>query len=244
MLNKKQKSLSPKEERYCLEILAGKEKREAYRIAYGTRGNPENVGNRVHVIARIQELRKPIIEEAQMKAADVLTKWIDIAMADPNDIVQHRRTCCRFCYGKNNEYQWTAGEYASIAAQAVENNKIPPTCGGGFGFDANMAPHIACPECFGNGVAQVYFVDTRQLKGRAKALYAGVKKTSGGGVEVLLRNQDAALENIAKFLGMFKLQIGGGAPGEVPAAIPVDIKSVAMDALHAARIYQEVINGK
>lgn len=240
--DKKLRTLTPKQEKFCLEILKGETERTAFFKVYGRRGNPQTISTLPKVRARIEELRKPIIEEAQIKIADVLARWIDIALADPNDIVQHRRTCCRYCYGIGHQYQWTTVEYAAKAAQAVDENKTMPVCEGGFDFNANTDPHSDCPECFGHGVSHVYFTDTRRLKGRARALYAGVKKTSGGGMEVLLRNQDAALENIAKFLGMFKLQFGSGTPSDVPLGIPLDIKSITVSPMEASRLYQKIMS--
>jgi phage terminase small subunit len=45
--------------------------------------------------------------------------------------------------------------------------------------------------------------DTRQLSRRAARLYAGVKTTKEG-IEVKIHDQQAALVNVGKHLGMFK----------------------------------------
>ena len=44
--------------------------------------------------------------------------------------------------------------------------------------------------------------DTRHLSEGARRLYAGIKVTKDG-IEIKMRDQDAALVNIAKHLGMF-----------------------------------------
>lgn len=57
-----------------------------------------------------------------------------------------------------------------------------------------------------------HFHDTRHLKGAARKLYAGVKTTQHG-IEIKTRDQDAALNSVARHLGMFndKLTLKGDA---------------------------------
>ena len=79
---------------------------------------------------------------------------------------------------------------------------------GGPGWDPRRAAHPDCPECFGEGVERVHVNDTRQLSRRAARLYAGVKTTKEG-IEVKIHDQQAALVNVGKHLGMFvdKLEV-------------------------------------
>ena len=60
--------------------------------------------------------------------------------------------------------------------------------------------------------------DTRKLRGSARRLYAGVQKTKEG-LKIVTRDQDAALTNIARYLGMMvdKKEISG--PGGGPLAM-------------------------
>jgi hypothetical protein len=90
---------------------------------------------------------------------------------------------------------------------------------GGFGFDLNAEPHPACPECGGLGQELIYVADTRKLKGSARRLYAGVKKTKDG-LQIITRDQDAALANISRYLGMLvdRKEISGPGGGPVPLA--------------------------
>jgi phage terminase small subunit len=67
-----------------------------------------------------------------------------------------------------------------------------------------------CPECHGDGVGHNVAADTRTLSPQARMLYAGVKQTKDG-LEIKMHDQQKALENAARHLGMFteKLTIGG-----------------------------------
>lgn len=119
-----------------------------------------------------------------------------IAFGDVNELVEHRRECCRFCYGEDFRYQYTPDEYRRAEQEAEEQGKaFDPQ--GGMGFDANKDPNPKCPECFGRGVSQVIFHDTRHLSPAAQALYAGFERTKVG-KKLLLMSKEKALELLAK----------------------------------------------
>lgn len=71
-------------------------------------------------------------------------------------------------------------------------------------------PNQECPECQGRGRGHVLLSDTRDLSSHAAKLYAGVK-LGRDGIQVLMRDQDSALVNIARHLGMFpsKVEVTG-----------------------------------
>jgi len=99
-------------------------------------------------------------------------------------------------------------------------------------------PRSDCASCRGEGVEQVYVADTRQLNESAKLLYNGIRQTKYG-VEVILRDRDIALTNLAKFLGMFKDNKESAAPTrifEMPR-----LSSITKDPVEASRIYQELM---
>jgi len=156
-------------------------------------------------IAEIQELieqrKDELAAAAEIDGLWVLRQWRQIATADANDLTQVRRVCCRHCHGYDHNYQWTEAEYMDAVSKALDAGKEAPDGMGGFGFDMNADPHEACPECGGNGIEMIHIADTRKLKGSARRLYAGVKKTKDG-VQILTRDQDAALTNIARYLGL------------------------------------------
>lgn len=155
--------------------------------------------------------------EVKAEATQVVRHLLEIVSADPNDLVEHRRGCCRHCWGLDFGYQRTPGEIARDRAvhegemerkqrEADQANKpFTPAAfdeAGGAGFDPRREPHEDCPECHGEGVEDVYIHDTRLVRGPARRLYAGVKRTKDG-IEVKMRDQDKALELLGRHLGLF-----------------------------------------
>lgn len=149
----------------------------------------------------------------------VVSQWVQIASADPNDLVQIRRSCCRHCHGYGHKYQWTEGEYTLAVDKAVSEGKTPPDGMGGFGFNQQADPHPECPKCGGAGIERVYMSDSRKLTGAARLLYSGAEKTRSG-IKISMRDRDAALNNIARYLGMMveKKEVSGPSGGPVPMA--------------------------
>lgn len=166
---------------------------------------------------------KPLVYEAVQKAMEkrsertkitadmVLQRYWAIATADANEIMQVRRLCCRHCYGKDHLYQWIdEAEYERVCREVEEDagDKEPqyPSDDGGYDFNPTLSPHAKCPKCFGEGRVDAFFQDTRNLSPAAKMLYAGVKLTQNG-MEVKTHDQQAALNQIARHLGMFNDKI-------------------------------------
>ncbi len=164
-----------------------------------------------------ENLTKPEIAEAisaaqlrrsqrtAITADTVLARWWEIANADPNELIQYRRTNCRHCWGKEHQYQFTAVEFEE--AEKVlnkehkdEDQRLDPK--GGLGFDGRRPPHPDCPECHGEGVGRIHALDTRNLSPAARRLYAGAKHGKDG-LQILMQDQGKALENVARHLGMF-----------------------------------------
>lgn len=173
----------------------------------------------VEIAEAVEERKEQLAALAEIDGAWVLRQWKQIATVDPNELMQLRRGCCRHCHGFGHQYQWTEGEYSAAVDRAIETGKPAPDGMGGFGFDMNADPHPDCPECGGHGVESVHFTDTRKLRGAARRLYAGVQKTKEG-LKIVTRDQDAALTNIARYLGMMvdRKEISGPNGGPVPLA--------------------------
>lgn len=197
------------------------------------------------VAESIKKLREKYAKAVSFTVRDVLNEWIQIVTADPNDITQYRRENCRYCHGINHEYQWVEFDFAIACARAIQEQadnpkkQIPmPTAPGGFGFNRTLSPNAACPKCQGEGEERVFIEDTRRLKGAARKLYAGIKQKRDG-IEILFRSQDQALENLAKFLGMFK--DGSNLLNEPKPITPVS--QVTKDPVAASKIYQQIIMG-
>lgn len=193
--------LSDKEKLFVSYYLECRNKYEAYRKAGYTGGerNARMLYRKPSVARAINQGIEQLSEQAILNAQDILRHWHEIAIADPAEISQMRRVCCRYCWGFDNRYQWIdEEEYDKAAAKAAKDSKPPPDQTGGFGFVANDDPNPDCPKCAGEGIEDVFLADTRDLVGPARRLIAGVKKTKFG-IEVMTRDQDAALKNLAAF---------------------------------------------
>ncbi|GAA0382572.1 terminase small subunit [Paenibacillus motobuensis] len=220
-------ALTAKQQLFVKEYLVDlNAKQAAIRAGYSPK-TAEQQASRLLSNVKVQKaIQKAMDERAakvEISAEQVLQRWKDIAFADPNEIIHFRRVCCRYCFGIDHQYQWiNEAEYEAavkIARAEAEKSKKKkhvelPSDAGGYGFDPLIRPHPKCPQCHGEGHGQLHVNDTRDLSPQAKALYAGAKTTAAG-LEIKFHDQDKALENIARHLGMFKdkLEIGGEGGG-------------------------------
>lgn len=161
------------------------------------------------VVEAIAARRASLARLADIDAAAILQRWLDIATADPSKLVKHRRLNCRHCWGVGYAYQWTAWEYADAAARVMDwkwSKQQPerpplPDASGGLNFVFNLDPNPECPRCCGEGVPDMFIADTSTLTGPERVLFAGLKPTAAG-VQVLMHDQMAALDNLRDYLGM------------------------------------------
>lgn len=168
--------------------------------------------NRPHVKAEIDKRMSERAARVEISQDDVLRQLIGIATADPNELVEHRQVCCRFCHGEGHLFQRTPNEMAQdraeherLVQEAKAERKPKPAPfneGGGTGYNGTLPPHPDCPECFGEGVSRPMFKDTRLASPGARALYAGVKVTKDG-MEVKMHSQVEALTLIGRHMAMF-----------------------------------------
>lgn len=145
-------------------------------------------------------------EEAQDK---LIQSYQYMAYGDANELVEFRRTCCRYCYGEGFRYQRTQGEMDSEREaweeklyKAAEDGKPTPADfdeKGGVGFKRNADPNPECPECQGEGVGDVFFKDTRNLSPAALAMYTGAK-VGKEGIEIKMTSREKASDMLAKIL--------------------------------------------
>lgn len=188
---------------------------ESYEKSHGNK-SPANATRLLKSPLVQQEIsnRKAAISRAvDFGVQEVMREFLEIARADPNELIQHRRVNCRYCNGKKFAFRWTdQDEYAEACAAVIDANarernkrkhKPLPDESGGYGFRRIDDPNPACPRCCGEGIPEVYIADTRYLSPSARKLYAGVEVKANGGIKILMRDQDAALRDFAKALGMF-----------------------------------------
>jgi phage terminase small subunit len=173
------------------------------------------------IAKRLEERKEELAAAAGLDASWVLNQWRMIAQADPNELIQNRRVNCRHCWGVSHKFQWTQNEYLDAVNHALAQKPLaaPPDGLGGFGFDRTREPNRNCPECRGEGFEDIFVADTNKLTGSARRLYAGLKKTKDG-IEIKMRDQDGALNNIAKYLGLLidRKEVSGPNGGAVPIA--------------------------
>uniref|UniRef100_UPI00258BDA1F terminase small subunit n=1 Tax=Pseudomonas sp. TaxID=306 RepID=UPI00258BDA1F len=170
---------------------------------------------------KIAEARAKLSERAEISQEMVLKRYWMIATANPNELMVHRRVCCRHCWGASHAYQWVDEDEFSRACAAAQRDDLPePNDEGGYGFDRTERPHPKCPACKGEGYGDVLISDTRDVSPAAQALYAGVKQTKEG-LEIKTLDQLAALDRVARHLGMFndKLTLKGDAENPLVALL-------------------------
>jgi phage terminase small subunit len=228
--------LTPKQQRFVDEYLIDlNATKAAIRAGYSAhRANAIGYENltKPYIAAAIEQEMKARTERTEITQDMVLRRYWEIATANPNELVQFRRVCCRHCFGKDHAYQWVdAAEYERAMAhelrQAEEEDRAAnlPSDEGGYGFDRTLRPHPKCPKCQGEGFGEVFANDTRDVSPAALALYAGVKQTKEG-FEVKLNDQVAALRDVARHLNMFKekVELTGkdGGPLEVKSLSPIE----------------------
>lgn len=207
-----EKKLSVSETLFVAEYIAnGNSGPAAYRHAYKSavklsvrtlEQRARKLLHKPHIARAVEEGRMALGQKILFDVRDVMQEWMDIATADPNELVSLERRCCRYCHSWGHAYHWTPAEYAEKLAEAERLGTPVPDISGGVDFDCTREPHPNCPECQGEGAVVVVPKDTSKLKGKARKLFAGIKMGRYG-PEVLMRDQDAALANIAKSLGMF-----------------------------------------
>jgi hypothetical protein len=154
-------------------------------------------------------------ERVKIDTDDVLKRMYAVATADARELTELYHCCCRYCWGKGNKYQYTPRElgaarrdYEVAALKATAENQpvLAFDEAGGIGFDPRKDPNPDCPECFGRGVDEVVFKDTRDLPPSASLLFAGVKVTQHG-MEIKTHDQMGMLLNVGKHLGMFETKV-------------------------------------
>ena len=165
------------------------------------------------VSARIQELAAARVKRLDIKADDLTRMWAGMLEADVNEFVSLELTCCRYCYGKNHEFQhspWTL----KIAKESHEKRRLQQVKAGmddpgpfppyeDEWYDPTKPPNPECPNCHGRGEVQRVLKDTRQLSPAARALFMGVEQFQGD-LNVKLINKEKIHEWLAKAVGVWK----------------------------------------
>lgn len=210
-------TLTPKQAAFVAEYLVDLNATQAaIRAGYSAKTadaiGKENLG-KPPIAQAIAAAKANRAQRVEITADAVLQQLWALANADPNELVEHRRTCCRHCHGNDFEYQETVREQEARRRErlaAWERRKNPKPTDvfefdemGGDGYDGRLPPVPECPHCHGLGVERTVVKDTRWLSPAARRLYAGVKQTKDG-VEVKMHDQFAALVKCGEHVGAFK----------------------------------------
>lgn len=240
------KRLTPKQAQFVQEYLVDLNATQAaIRAGYSERSARQHADvmlSRPHIAAAVAAAQASRSQRTEITQDMVLERWWQIATANPNELMQYRRTNCRHCHGKHHEYQWiNEDEYQQACdaelRHAQKDGREPqlPSDIGGYGFNATVTPHAGCTVCFGEGHGRVHFNDTREVTGAAMLLYAGAK-VSKEGIEVKVHDQAKALEHVARHLGMFKERV------ELTGKDGAPIQQISMNAEEFAKIAKEMLN--
>ena len=184
--------------------------------ASGAKTRAHELLSRQDVDAKLQVLLAERAQRTGITADLVLQRLHAISTADPRELIEVHRVCCRYCYGKGHRFHFTPRELEEAKRAHVQAwlaaskdvkgaRKTPPPfdeCGG-VGYDPRREPSNDCPECWGQGEVRVIAKDSRDLSPSARLLYAGAKQTQHG-LEIKMLDQVGTLRDIGRHLGMFK----------------------------------------
>jgi len=240
---------------------------EAYRHAYdAVRMSGNSVAKAAYELMRLphvrassdaglEQQRQAAIAGLDFTVRDALVRLIETAAADPNELIGLRVGCCRFCHGDNHRYQWREREYLEACDAVEKRNAHPKRTGeeeplpdpaGGFDYDHTRAPHDECPECRGEGVERIVARDTTKLSRGARMLYRGVKQTRNG-IEVVLADQDKALQDAIRILGGFTDTVDvrlRAAIATAPMATIEEAVNVYDDLIKAGASVDSIVKGR
>lgn len=232
---------------------------QAYRHAFSAdcsydtaRVMGHKVFHRPHVQAEIAALQEASRNNSPAVAnvAWLLRRFVDIATADPRELIGLKVGACRYCYGEEHGYQWREREYLEALDKAERDWKAAPPSmrdqvrypdvAGGFGFNATHPPVGDCPECHGEGVERFVPRDTDRLSDQALLLYGGVKAKRDG-YEIIIADREKALEMAGRIMGAFNDKLDVSATVKQLVAV-ADLAK--MDPQEASRKYQDFIAGR
>jgi phage terminase small subunit len=180
-------ALSPKREAFARHYAAHGNATEAFKAAFDCR----NVSRRsmrelayrtAHepaVRARVRELLAQAAERVVVDRAAMIADLLDIATADPSELVNIVTDPCAWCWP------------AEALAAAIDHGEFPD----------RDAPREGCERCRGRGVQRQIITDTADMSGPARRLIAGVETKADGSLKLRLVDQLAARRELAELMG-------------------------------------------
>lgn len=243
--------LTEKQEKFAQAVgIEGVPQVEAYRRAYSVDRMSEKAVHvetarlmkNPNVALRIKQLKDQRITEATAGVTFDVRKlfetYLEIASADPNELIGVKVGACRHCYGEGHGFQWREREYLDALAKWDRKPEgAPPDIAGGFGYKHFLPPHPECPECGGEGLERVVPRDSEKLSKGARLLYRGAQQTKDG-VKILMADKDKALEQIGRILGAFDDKMRIDLTGKVAS-----MRLETDDPQKAAEAYTRMVSG-
>ena len=242
--------LTARREKFAQHYFAHRDPSEAYKAAYGVRADTkassiQTAGSKLRaepdISQRLDELQAAAmsVTPSVFDAAAALEAWLEIAQANPDELIGLRVGACRRCWGVDHQFQWKEFEYVEALAEYErlerlgDKTAVWPDLAGGFGYRFSADPHPDCPGCEGEGKERVVARDTSKLSPAARALYGGVKQTRNG-TEIVIADRQKALENATRMIGAFndKLRLDGSI-----AAMLGIVRLQSVDPQEASREY-------
>jgi hypothetical protein len=171
----------------------------ASRLLSKVKNHPYTLARQVELFARTADVQNQLI--ATYHAA---------SFADPRELVEYVRRCCRYCYGIDHKFHLRPSEMerrrqqyeADKAAAEAESKTIGEFDElGGIGYDGRKPPNYDCPECDGEGEGRALFKDTSNLSPAALTLFEGVKEGKDG-TELKVASQKGYRDSLAKLFNM------------------------------------------
>lgn len=224
-------------------------------VSYNTaRNEGQKLLRDARVQASIRAGAKTAFADTAASTGWLLQRFLDIATADPRELIGLKVGCCRFCHGDDHGYQWREREYLEELARIDRENALArltvghrtpalqpyPDVAGGFGYNATLEPLDDCPQCHGEGIERFVPRDTDRLSDQALLLYGGVKVKPNGGYEIVVADRAKALEMVGKIMGAFTEKVQHS--GAIGALVAIDDLR-KLDPQQAAKAYQAMISG-
>lgn len=251
--------MSPDIEKFCVNFIVSGDEVQAYKETFQKKsGYVARTAKRDaaafkkthqrYISERLALLSREALRAKRLDAKAVLERIAQIAFADVTEVAKVRRVNCRYCWGPRFRYQMTPAEYdgqcadAFIEAQIKKTDYVAPEKPpGGLNFVISRPPHPDCPECAGEGVAELFVQDFSKVSEDVKPLIAGVEHTRYG-IKVSFHSQTSALETLAKSFGLLQPDIVNVI---VQQMAPKEEKFVfdASNQEQAAETYKRLING-
>lgn len=131
---------------------------------------------RYDIKQQIASIERERLRRLRFDGDEFLAREIVLATAPITEIIETWIPPCRYCYGRNYEYQRTHSEFLEAYEEHIRQpdrnrsyrtvlldsgntilydetgRKLPFDQKGGDGYDAEQPPNPACPNCFGRGL--------------------------------------------------------------------------------------------